>query len=324
MWKKLLVALALLASVGGALFATYYRPPNEPWRPSDLVRSTVYLTVDLPQGLTAKERARGIGCTGSGSGVLIDTDLILTAKHVAEPEAGPDCEYPELGYELVYRAFFASESDQRLSSYGCWLKPATSAVDHDIAILQIDNLPDCVDSFSGKVMPIPLEVADSDAVQMGDQVYAFGFPARASVENDGRQSDELTAIWGSGVVAAVQYTTTPRDQFITTLAGAGGASGGAVLDGVGHVVGVLVGMNYLNEPGPEECSAMPTGPNNVPPSQLDLNGDGRWQTWEWCPVAGSSWTYVTPVSWIFSKLYCIRREALLPPTAAKQFDCTEK
>lgn len=323
MWKKLLVALALTAAVGGALFAAYYRPPNEPWRPSDLVRSTVYLEVGLPQGLTAKEAARGSGCRVNGSGVLIDTDLILTAKHIAEPEAGPNCEYPELGYDLVYRAFFASEPDQRLNTYGCWLKPIAAAFEHDIAILQIDNLPDCVDSFSGKVMPIPLEIADSDAVQMGDQIYAFGFPARASAKNDGRESNEYTAIWGSGVVAAVQYTTTPRDQFITTLAGAGGASGGAVLDGVGHVVGVSVAVNYLNEPGPKYCTAMPTSKKFAPPANLDLNGDGRWQTWEWCPVTGSSWTYVTPVSWIFSKLYCIRREALLPPTAANKYDCTE-
>jgi hypothetical protein len=322
MWKKLLVAMALTAAVGGALFAAYYRPPNEPWRPSDLVRSTVYLTVDLPQGLTAKEEARGIGCKGSGSGVLIDTDLILTAKHVAEPEAGPNCEYPALGYELVYRAFFASEPDQRLSSYGCWLKPATSAFDHDIAILQIDNLPDCVDSFAGKVMPIPLRIADSDAVQMGDPVYALGFPTRASVESDGRKPDDYTAIWGSGVIAAVQYTTTPRDQFITTLAGARGASGGAVLDGVGQVIGVITGGNYL-KPDQNECPAMPTGRKFGPPENLDLNGDGLWQTWEWCPVSGSSWTYVKPISWIFSKIYCIRREALLPPTAAKQFDCAE-
>lgn len=322
MWKKLLVALALTAAVGGALFAAYYRPPNEPWRPSDLVRSTVYLEIDLPQGLTAKEAARGSGCTGSGSGVLIDTDLILTVKHIAEPEAGPNCEYPELGYELIYRAFFASEPDQRLNTYGCWLKPVASAIEHDIAIMQIDNLPDCVDSFSGKVMPIPLEVADSDAVQMGDQIYSFGFPARATVENDGRQSDEYTAIWGSGVVAAVQYTTTPRDQFITTLSGADGASGGPVLDAVGHVVGVIAGVNYL-KPGLNVCPAMPTSAEFAPPDNLDLNGDGRWQTWEWCPPSGSSWTYATPVSWIFSKLYCLRREALLPPTAAKQFECSE-
>jgi hypothetical protein len=323
MWKKVLVALALTAAVGGALFATYYRPPNEPWRPSDLVRSTVFLTVDLPQGLTAKEEARGIGCTGSGSGVLIDTDLILTAKHVAEPEAGPNCEYPALGYELVYRAFFASEPDQRLSSYGCWLKPATSAIDHDIAILQIDNLPDCVDSFSGKVMPIPLEIADSDAVQMGDQVYSFGFPGRTNIEIDGRGSDEEISVWGSGVVAAIHYTTTPRDQFITSLAAAPGSSGGPALNSIGNVIGVVTKINYLSEPNPRFCEAMPTGANSRPPTNRDLNGDGKWQTWEWCPVAGSSWTYVTPVSWIFSKLYCIRREALLPPTAAKQFDCAE-
>jgi hypothetical protein len=322
MWKKLLVALALTAAVGGALFAAYYRPPNEPWRPSDLVRSTVYLEIDLPQGLTAKEAARGSGCTVSGSGVLIDTDLILTVKHIAEPEAGPNCEYPELGYELVYRAFFASEPDQRLNTYGCRVKPVVSAFEHDIAIMQIDNLPDCVDSFSGKVMPIPLEIADSDAVQMGDQIYSFGFPARATVENDGRQSDEYTAIWGFGVVAAVQYTTTPRDQFITTLAGADGASGGPVLDAVGHVVGVIAGGNYL-KPGLNECPAMPTSAKFAPPDNLDLNGDGRWQTWEWCPPSGSSWTYATPVSWIFSKLYCLRREALLPPTAANKYDCTE-
>jgi hypothetical protein len=323
MWKKLFVALALTAAVGGALFAAYYRPPNEPWRPSDLVRSTVYLEIDLPQGLTAKEAARGSGCTGSGSGVLIDTDLILTVKHIAEPEAGPNCEYPELGYELVYRAFFASEPDQRLNTYGCRVKPVASAFEHDIAILQIDNLPDCVDSFSGKVMPVPLEIADSDAVQMGDQIYSFGLPDRASIEIDGRQSDEYTSVWGSGVVAAVQYTTTPRDQFITTLAAAPGASGGAVLDGVGHVIGVITKINYLNSPNPRYCEAMPTNKKFVPPANLDLNGDGRWQIWEWCPVAGSSWTYATPVAWIFSELYCIRREALLPPTAANKYDCTE-
>lgn len=321
MWKKVLVALSLAAAVSGALFAAYYRPPNEPWRPADLLKSTVYLTVGLPSGLTAKEEARGVGCRGTGSGVLIDVDLILTVKHVAEPEAGPGCEYPELGYELVYRAYFAAEPDQRLSSYGCWVKPVASAFEHDIAILQIDNLPDCIDSFAGKVMPMPLTIADSDSVQMGDEVYAFGFPARVNADGNGRISSESTAIWGSGVISAVQYTTTPRDQFITTLAGSPGSSGGAVLDEVGHVVGVLTAVNYLTEL--DECSAMPMDAGAASGNEQDFNGDGRWQPWEWCPAAGSAWTYVTPVAWIFSQLYCIRREHLLPPTAAMKFDCTK-
>ena len=321
MRKRVLVALALATAVGGAVFASYYRPPNEPWRPAALVRSSVFLSIELPTGLTSQEKSRGIGCTGSGSGVLIDTDLILTAKHIAEPEASESCKYPDLGYDLIYRAYFASEPDQRLSGYGCSVMPIASALEHDIAVLQIKNLPDCIDSFTGKVMPTPLLLADSDAVEMGDQVYSFGFPVRASVENDGRQSSQYTAIWGSGVVAAIQYTTTPRDQFITTLAAAGGASGGPVIDSVGHVVGVVVGVNYLNEPHPINCKKMPQ--NIAPPQNLDLNGDGRWQIWEWCPVTGSSWTYATPVSWIFSKLYCIRHESLLPPTAAKKFECGE-
>ena len=127
MWKKIVVLVTVVAAVGGALFASFYRPPNEPWRPADLVRSTVYITVQLPSGLTAKERARGIGCTGggviTGSGTLIDEDLILTAKHVIEPTRSKTCLYPELGYGLVYRAYFASEPEERLNTYPCWVEP---------------------------------------------------------------------------------------------------------------------------------------------------------------------------------------------------------
>ena len=135
MWKKVIVLVTVVAAVGGALFATFYRPPNEPWRPADLVRSTVYITVDLPSGLTKKERARGIGCTGSGTGTLLDEDLILTAKHVSQPYTTTSCLYPELGYELVYRAYFASQPDQRLSTYPCWVAPVGASIEHDIALL---------------------------------------------------------------------------------------------------------------------------------------------------------------------------------------------
>jgi hypothetical protein len=323
MRKKALIALAVAIAIGGAVFSAYYRPPNEPWRPGDLARSTVRITVELPEGLTNVEKLKGIDCTGAGSGVLVDVDLILTAKHIVEPETSNNCEYPELGYELVYRVYFASEPDQQLATYGCWAAPVASSLEHDIAILQIRNLPDCIDSFSGKVMPTPLVIADSDSVQMGDQIYSLGFPARASTGSNGRDSTSETAIWGSGIISAVQHSTSPRDFFITTLPASSGASGGAVIDGVGHVVGVVIAVNYLNSPHPAECGMMPTEAGAARGSENDFNLDGRWQPWEWCPVSGSSWTYVTPVSWIFSRLYCIRREALLPPTAAKKFDCTD-
>ena len=320
MWKKIVVLVAVVAAVAGALFASFYRPPNEPWRPADLVRSTVYITVDLPSGLTPKERARGIGCTGSGAGALIDEDLILSAKHVTEPSPSANCLYPELGYNLIYRAYFASQPDERLNTYPCVVEPVGSSTEHDISLLQIRNLDDCIASFTGKVMPIPLKLADSDAVQMGDQVFSFGFPGRAEASGyfDGRySSDPAVAIWASGIVSSVEYTTMPKDQFITTLHAAGGSSGGPMLNAAGDIAGVAVGVNFLTE----ACGAMPTGKKAIPPPDRDRNGDGKWQIWEWCPASGSSWTYVTPVSWIFSQLYCLRREALLPPTVTQKYDC---
>jgi hypothetical protein len=318
-WKKIVVLVTVVAAVGGALFASFYRPPNEPWRPADLVRSTVYITVDLPSGLTPKERARGIGCTGSGSGALIDEDLILSAKHVTEPDPSANCLYPELGYDLIYRAYFASQPDERLNTYPCVVEPVGSSTEHDISLLQIRNLDDCIASFTGKVMPIPLKLADSDAVQMGDQVFSFGFPGRAKGSIEGRDPvDDAVAIWASGVISSVTYTTMPKDSFATTLSAAPGSSGGPVLNAAGDIAGVAVAVNYVTE----ACGAMPTGKNAVPPPDEDRNGDGKWQIWEWCPALGSSWTYVTPVSWIFSKLYCLRREALLPPTVVQKYDCT--
>ena len=318
MWKKIVVLVTVVAAVGGALFASFYRPPNEPWRPADLVRSTVYITVDLPSGLTSKERARGIGCTGSGSGALIDEDLILSAKHVTEPDPSANCLYPELGYDLIYRAYFASQPDERLNTYPCVVEPVGSSTEHDISLLQIRNLDDCIASFTGKVMPIPLKLADSDVVRMGDEVFSFGFPGRVVTTVEGRNPvDEAVAIWASGVVSSVTHTTMPKDIFTTTLQASGGSSGGPLLTAAGDVAGVVVGGDFLTP----ACGPMPTGKKAVPPPEEDRNGDGKWQIWEWCPASGSSWTYVTPVAWIFSSLYCLRREALLPPTVVQKYDC---
>jgi hypothetical protein len=154
---------------------------------------------------------------------------------------------------------------------------------------------------------------------MGDQVFSFGFPGRGSGSIEGRDPvDDAVAIWASGVVSSVTYTNMPKDIFATTLNAAPGSSGGPVLNAAGDIAGVAVAVNYLTD----ACGPMPTGKKAVPPPDQDLNGDGKWQIWEWCPALGSSWTYVTPVSWIFSKLYCLRREALLPPTVVQKYDCT--
>ena len=318
-WKKIVVLVTVVAAVGGALFASFYRPPNEPWRPADLVRSTVYITIDLPSGLTPKERARGIGCTGSGSGALIDEDLILTAKHLTNPTPSTSCLYPELGYDLIYRAYFPSQDDERLGTYPCVVEPVGASTEHDISLMQIRNLDECIASFTDKMMPIPLKLADSDAVRMGDEVFSFGFPGRVVGSVEGRNPvDEAVAIWASGVVSSVTYTTMPKDIFTTTLQASGGSSGGPLLNEAGDVAGVVVSGDFLTPP----CGPMPTGKTAVPPPDRDRNGDGKWQIWEWCPASGASWTYVTPVSWIFSKLYCLRREALLPPTVIQKYDCT--
>ena len=155
-------------------------------------------------------------------------------------------------------------------------------------------------------MPIPLKLADSDAVQMGDPVFSFGFPGRAESAGyfNGRySSDPAVAIWASGVISSVEHTSMPKDQFITTLHAAGGSSGGPVLNAAGDITGVAVAVNYLTE----ACGAMPTGKKAIPPPDRDQNGDRKWQIWEWCPASGSSWTYVTPVAWIFGVVGVVGR-----------------
>jgi hypothetical protein len=244
--------------------------------------------------------------------------LILSAKHVTEPDPSANCLYPELGYNLIYRAYFASQPDERLSTYPCVVEPVGSSTEHDISLLQIRNLDDCIASFTGKMMPIPLKLADSDAVQMGDEVFSFGFPGRGRGSIEGRDPvDDAVAIWASGVISSVTYTTMQKDIFATTLNAAPGSSGGPVLNAAGDIAGVAVAVNYLTD----ACGPMPTGKKAIPPPDRDRNGDRKWQIWEWCPALGSSWTYVTPVAWIFSSLYCLRREALLPPTVVQKYDC---
>jgi S1-C subfamily serine protease len=144
------------------------------------------------------------GSSSLGSGFVIDkAGHIVTNFHVVR------------GATKVYVSF--SGQDQ-LAATVVGVDPST-----DIAVLTIQAHPSAL---------TPLELGNSDAVRVGDTVYAIGNPFG------------YTRTLTSGIVSAVQRritapNTLPIDNAIQTDASINhGNSGGPLLDAAGRVIGV--------------------------------------------------------------------------------------
>jgi S1-C subfamily serine protease len=144
------------------------------------------------------------GSSSLGSGFVIDkAGHIVTNFHVVR------------GATKVYVSF--SGQDQ-LAAIVVGVDPST-----DIAVLTIQAHPSAL---------TPLELGNSDAVRVGDTVYAIGNPFG------------YTRTLTSGIVSAVQRritapNTLPIDNAIQTDASINhGNSGGPLLDAAGRVIGV--------------------------------------------------------------------------------------
>jgi S1-C subfamily serine protease len=134
-----------------------------------------------------------------GSGFVVGDGLIATNYHVIEGASGGTAKF--VGVTTTYRIEGIVASD-----------PA-----RDLVILQVPFI-------SG---PKSLRIGDSDAVQIGDTVYAVGNPLG------------LEGTFSQGIISGIRSVET--DSLIQiTAAISPGSSGGPVLDSSGAVVGVAV------------------------------------------------------------------------------------
>jgi len=144
----------------------------------------------------------GGGATGSGF-VIDDQGHVLTNQHVVDNAQSVTVRFPD-GDEVGAKVVGADASS-------------------DVAVLELDSVPSGV---------MPLELGNSESLEIGDLVVAIGSPFG------------LEGTVTSGIVSALHRELTAPDGF--TIDGAiqtdaainPGNSGGPLLDGQGRVIGI--------------------------------------------------------------------------------------
>lgn len=165
--------------------------------------------VDLLQSATVMvSHSKGIG-----SGFFIDSNTIVTNRHVVEGINGETVNISSraIGSAISAKVISASQDSQVGSA--------------DFALLRIDRVLAGIKALSISGRPIPLQ-----------KVFAVGFPGSA-IQTDSN-SDFPSPIFTSGDVSAIQPQPSGVELVIHTADISPGSSGGALFDRCGSVVGV--------------------------------------------------------------------------------------
>ena len=145
------------------------------------------------------------GSSGLGSGVLVSADgRILTAAHVVQVAETVFVELP--GGETLAATVVASEPSA------------------DLAMLKLERPPS---------KPVVAVLGDSDAVQVGDEVFVVGAPLGMT------HSLTVGHISGRRVVNDLFGGFEPAELFQTDAAINSGNSGGPMFDHEGRVIGIV-------------------------------------------------------------------------------------
>ena len=169
----------------------------------------------------------------AGSGTIISADgLILTNAHVAAPDApGLAVQYADPSFEPIGKLVImmtVAEDQRPVPTY----QASLIAVDGylDIAVIQIDRTADGAPLTPGSLNLPFVEVGDSDAVHIGDQVTIIGFPSIGG--------DTITVARGdvSGFVGDERIGD--RSWIKTSAIVYRGNSGGLAANDAGQLVGI--------------------------------------------------------------------------------------
>ena len=169
----------------------------------------------------------------AGSGTIISADgLILTNAHVAAPDApGLAVQYADPSFELIEKLVImmtVAEDQRPVPTYQASLIAADGYL--DIAVIQIDRTADGAPVTPGSLNLPFVEVGDSDAVHIGDQVTIIGFPSIGG--------DTITVARGdvSGFVGDERIGD--RSWIKTSAIVYHGNSGGLAANDAGQLVGI--------------------------------------------------------------------------------------
>ncbi len=153
-------------------------------------------------------RVRGATSAGSGTGFIIDKGgVIVTNAHVVAA---------------------AEQVQVRLTDSSSYIdaKVVGTDISSDLAVLHVDS------SAASKL--VPLQLADSDKVRVGDQALAIGYPL--GLNRSASASAGIVSGLGRSIDAANHFSI---DKVIQTDAAINpGNSGGPLLDSAGRVIGV--------------------------------------------------------------------------------------
>lgn len=195
---------------------------------------TLHIEDDGPFGsrvnLTDDGEPLSIEATGSGFSLTQDGWIITNAhvvhkKHEESPlPMGPDVTLKSV---VKLRVIFSGESTRHEAKLVKWVSDGRS----DLALLKIEP-------FEG--MPfLEAPVLDAPPPVRGTQVYLIGFPLGKRVFHQG---DTMLASTFKGVLSRV------LDEYLQVDAAVHpGASGGPLIDRRGRLIGVVVGMQTVEE-----------------------------------------------------------------------------
>ncbi|MDX2342238.1 MAG: serine protease [Acidimicrobiia bacterium] len=140
---------------------------------------------------------------GTGSGILIERNILLTAAHVVWPQRNVRVSFPGGG---------STDSAQVLGT----------DLLADLAIVDVSGISD---------LPDPVTTANGEELPIGSPVYMVGYPAEPE------RNPEPTI--SEGILSRIREWHSEGWTFLQSDAAVvGGQSGGALVDASGHVIGV--------------------------------------------------------------------------------------
>lgn len=275
--QTLLVGVLLLVASQRAAFAAQI----DPLVLGRAVEATVQLSIVVNGTIDGKTQ---IIWYAAGSGTIVSPDgLILTNQHLITP-AGVSEKLAELEAQLAAEgkeaelavdpeSFMVAISDGRhlpVPRYVAWV--AASDPDLDLAVLRIEG-DERGEPLATETLNLPvLPLGNSDALNLGDAVHVFGFPAIGS----GSLTYTAGLVSGFLFEEGIDGTAWINTDAVTS----GGNSGGAALNDTGELIGVPTSGSSLDcragdtnrdgTIGPEDVGCVPTGGSLTQLRPIDL------------------------------------------------------